>query len=113
MKTDLEEAESRMRRAGSGAAALMGGAAILGAVLLVADTLPAHPRVLITETSLRDDPGVPLSLDTRHEQPALDASLAKQHEEPSGRSTNATLEKSSRLSSWSYQGDSAARRGSG
>ena len=78
MKTDLEEAESRMRRATSGAAALMGGAAILGAVLLVADTLPAHPRVLITETSLRDDPGVPLSLDTRHEQPALDASLAKQ-----------------------------------
>ena len=67
-----------MRRAASGAVALMGGAAILGAVLLVADTLPAHPRVLIAETSLRDDPGVPLSLDTRHEQPALDASLAKQ-----------------------------------
>ena len=65
-----------MRRAGL-AAALMGGTAILGAVLLVADTLPAHPRVLITQTSLRDDPGVPLSLDTRHEQPALDAGLQK------------------------------------
>ena len=50
--------------------ALVGGAAILGAVFMVAAVLPYHPRLAPAElTSLADQPALPLSLEPA--RPAL------------------------------------------